>query len=361
MPINRPPHSRQQLGPWASPQQPQQWQPQPQLPPAPGMGGSDEQLVRWQDFRRHVGAMEQRMTEQLAGMQARLQSGEAQIGDLVRSRPNAQMGMPGLAGLGEPGLGAIAQAVIQGRVLPWIMTIDIDYDKNTEGVRNTGEVLSTADGPVFITDLMAFAFIDSADTAASNFPYSAIDVPSCNPNCGENSMTSEDVDATFTVDFGSQILPGIDVRGMSIPISVIDCKLIAAGQNVLCATLACPDGTTTNMQAVVPMVVLDHPECLSGVTEISVNGCNWQNTQFPLDFWSPNINWDITNEVPDCVGVGAYLDCQKILQVALTLTRPSKFNVVVSFVFAGFRLITCGAGGCGVPLLPGAVATANGG
>jgi hypothetical protein len=321
--------------------------------------GGDDQLVRWYDLRRNLGSLEQRMAEQLAGMQQRLISGESQIQDLVRSRPNSAMGMSGVSALGEPGLGSVAQAVIQGRVLPWFLTVDIPYDRDTEGERVVGEVLSTSDGPVFITDLMAFAFIDTKDTRAQNFPFSAIDIPSCNPNCGSNSFTSSDEEATFSIDFGSQLIPGLDVRGMSIPISVLDCKLLSAGQNTLCASLECPGGSTSNFQATVPLLTLDHPECLSGVTEVNVNGCGWQNTQFPLDLWSPQVNWDITNEVPDCIGVGAYLDCQKILQVALTLTRPSRFNVVVSFVFAGFRLITCGAGGCGIPALPGAMTAPN--
>jgi hypothetical protein len=330
----------------------------PQLPamgtqPGHGMGGDDAQVVRWHDFRRHLGALEQRMTDQLSGMREQLLAG-AQPGDVFRSQPNAAMGMPGLAGLGEPGLGAVAQAVVQGRVGPWFMTIDVPYTAGVSGERVVGEVLSTTDGPVFVTDLMAFAFIDSKDTKAQNFPFSMIDAPSCNPDCGSNSFTASDQAATFSVDFGSQLIPGINVQGMSIPISVLDCKLICCGQNVLCATLDCPDGSSSNFQAVVPMMMLDHPDCLSGVTEINVNGCNWQNTQFPLDLWSPQVNWDITNEVPDCIGVGAYLDCQKILQVALTLTRAPKFNVDVSFVFAGFRLITCGAGSCGVPIVAGA-------
>ena len=315
--------------------------PAPQPQPQP----SDTRPPSFYDLR----ALKQQLDGQLAGLQERLASGEARIEDLIRSQPNPRLAAMGASGIGAAETQQLGEAVVQGRVLPYLFQIDIPYDKNTEGVLEFGQQIITADGPMFVTNILAFAQIDSKDEGAQNFPWSLIKAPSSGADCGSSAYDSADADCDFTLDFGSQLIPGVDARGMFIPLSPAQCRLISPGMVNLCATLSCPDAADRNFQAVVPVTLLDHPECLDGVVSIDSNGCAWQNVQFPLAFLDPGINWDLTNEVPGPLAVGGYMDRNKMIKVELTLTRPSRFNVIVTFMFAGFRLVTCGAGACVTP------------
>lgn len=324
--------------------------PQPQGYPqqqGPGLGGPPAVDPRQAyDIRTSMANMEQRvlqhLSQQLAGVEQRIARGEARIEDVVRAQPNSA-----LAGLGQVTPQAqqlFAQALADGRVMPYFLTIDIPLAAGCSGEEVLGSTIATSSGPVIVSMLWATAIIDIADAKAANVAAALIQVPSCNAAAGCDGFSELDDTATFTIN-PNVALPSLDARGLAIPIDAAECEMIVAGTQDVCGTLTCAGQADTNFDVRLPILMLDHPDCISGLVEISVNGCDWQNVPFPLGLLAQK--FDITNEVPDCLGLGGYLGCQKELDVGITPLRAPLFNTIVSVCFAGFRLVGCDNAACG--------------
>lgn len=311
---------------------------QPALPPqAMGDAGyAGNGPVMPADLRRALDGVERRMGEQLASLKGDVDS---RIDQVLQYNPNP--GLRGVNGIGDHdsvmnGLGQdVRAAITQGKCNFYSLNTTIAFDAGERGVKRFGGVILTNEGPFFMTKLIAYAQID--DPNASNFPFSLLNAPSCDQQTP--SSANCDVAATAFSANCSTIIPTIDADGMFIPISPRNCKLICCGTETCCFTETCPDGTTKTFSGKVPITMLDHPECVDGITDINLNGCMFENIPFPLAVWEDAM-FDI-NDSPDCVGVCGFLDCQKQLDISLTLTRALRYNVVVQFVILGFRVFTC--------------------
>lgn len=323
--------------------------PRAQLPYAamgdPGYGGANAGFSP-ADLRRALSPIENMLGE----LQGRLQQVEgsaasmAVVQEMLRSQPQNGFSGDMLGALGQP----VIEAIRLGRALPYVISIEVFVPKGSTGVTlPAGEIFISSDGPVFITGMTAYAQIDPDDPDAINFPYSLIKSPSCCP--GSNDPFAIDPNASTFTATPTSLLPGIFVGGMFIPISPKDCRLISSGLSSTCFTLDCANGSEPrSFNAEVPVLTLDHPECLDGLVDIQTNGCSWQNQSFPLEFLA-DAQFNITESTPqDVIGIVGYLDCNKRIDVRFQPTRPHKFDVNVTFVFFGFRVITCGVGGCGV-------------
>lgn len=317
-------------------------QQRPALPPeSMGDPGYGMRPVSGADLRRALEGMERRMQEQFESLRGETSE---RIDEMFKLQ-SPGFGLSGLNKNELQGLGQEVKAAIsQGRCIPYMLTTDVAFEAGSVGDRRFGGIILTTDGPFFIVRMLAYAQID--DVRAENFPFSLIDAPPCDeevpcPN-GENRGTSFDISC-------STLIPQINANGMFIPVSPRNCHLICCDTEVCCATQTCEVGElepiTKNFSARVPIVLLDHPECVDGVTEISLNGCQFDNIPFPLAFWEDAM-FNVAQDAPDCVGVCGFLDCQKQLDIALTLTRPLRYDVDVFFVLAGFRILTCGPGFC---------------
>lgn len=329
---------RQALPPLGGPIVP--YQPPQQPPPQGDPGYAGGGGAPWgADMRRLDGVWQRRFDETLGQVNQRLDSHEGHLGELIKVTQN-----PVLSGL-NPGLGALGlgeavqRAVYTGRCLPYDAVVDIFVPAGTAGQQLQGSIFVTQDGPMFIARVLGYAQIDQADARAKNFPASLIDPPLCGSG---NAL--DQANASFTVKCG-ELLPGLDVSGMFIPISPRNCPLISSGTASCCGTLICEGQPDTQYNVREPILTLSHPECFDGLIEIFTNDCGWQSVAYPMAKLE-DAAFDITNESPNCIGVCGFVDCNKVLKVGITPTRPLKFGVNVQIVFAGFRVLTCGGPAC---------------
>lgn len=308
---------------------------QPQMPSeAMGGDGMGSSYVTGGHLRKALEGVERRVNEQLGAFR---NDTNARLEDIFKFQPQSgvALGNPydALAGLDE----SVRQAVTQGRCQFYALSTDIFFEAG-ETSRQFGGVILTNAGPMFIVKMLAYAQID--DVNAEAYPFSLLDAPSCSADTPGSTLGvgCETLATSFTANC-STIIPKINANGMYIPVSPRNCKLIAAGTETCCFTETC-DGVPRTFAGKVPIMVLDHPECVDGITEVNVNGCLWSNVPYPLAFWEDGM-FNFTNDSPSCVGVCGYLDCQKQLDISLTLTRPLRYAVDVQFVLAGFRIFTC--------------------
>ena len=329
-------------------------QPQRALPPQPGFGGApspDYQPPQgdqgynggapWgADMRRLQGAWERRLEDALGGLNGRLGEQESQVRELLQIKQNpalAGLAPRGLAGLGE----AVQRAVYTGRCLPYNAVVDIFVQAGVAGQQLSGSIFVTQDGPVFISRVIGYAQIDQADEKAKTFPSSLIKSPLCVEGADPLAINAN---SQFSVSC-ADLLPDLDVSGRFIPISPKNCPLLCCGTTVCCGTLECEGQTDKTFSVRRPINQLSHPECFDGLIEISTNDCGWQSVAYPMAMLE-DAAFDITNESPDCIGVCGFVDCNKVLQVGITPTRPHLFDINVQIVFAGFRVLTCGGPAC---------------
>jgi hypothetical protein len=314
--------------------------PQPQLGQSQDFGMGDPGLgmgnaVTGAQLRKALEGLERRVNDQLSAFAG---DTNARLEDIFRTMPQAgvTLGNPAdaLAGLGEQ----VRQAIVQGKCQFYALSTDVYFDAGEVDVRKFGGVIMDSAGPFFIVKMLAYAQIQ--DEAASNYPFSLLDSPSCSASTPTAIGANCDTAATSFAASCSTIIPKIDGNGAYIPISPRNCRLITAGTETCCFTQTCPDGTVNQFSGKVPIVLLDHFECVDGITEVNLNGCMWDNVPFPLAFWEDAM-FDFTDSAPSCVGVCGYLDCQKQLDISLTLTRALRYNVDVQFVLAGFRIFSC--------------------
>lgn len=324
-------------GPTISPRRPGGPQEGPRRAQQPPLGGQEH--VSPAALRRAQDARAGSFDKQLAVLNERLDGQDRRIGDLIEVVKNPAMGQlvpqGGLGALGE----AVQRAVYTGRCLPYNAVVDLFIPKGTQGEAFTGDIFVTQDGPVFISRVLAYAQIDQNDPGARDFPLSLIDPPLCSETDAELNNTAQ-----FTVS-PADLLPAIDVSGMFIPVSPRNCGLICCGTESSCGTLACEGQPEVNFNVRHPIAMLDHPECFDGLVEIFTNDCGWQSVAYPMAMLEDAM-FDITNESPDCIGVCGFVDCQKVLKATVTPTRQLRYDVNLSLVFAGFRVLTCGGPAC---------------
>lgn len=333
---------------YAPPPPPPSGDPGYSVSPPPGMGGNAP--VSQAQLRIALADMRDQYQRDMGGLDGRIGAAENQIlrfVDQPDKNPLAGLGGLDLKTIGMPALsGDILQKNLVGRCLPYVAVLDVFVPKGAVGEQFTGSIFITADGPLVIARSIVYAQIDPTDLRGNKFPEALIDVPSCINSNDPSVLAAANQGAVFNVQC-SDLLPKLNVGGMYIPTSPRNCRLITAGTEVCCGTLTCPGPSPFTKSYAVrqPIVMLDHPECVDGSVEISTNDCGWQNVPVPLAYFEDGM-FDIVNENPGCFGVCGFLDCQKVLQVGFTPSRALRFDVNLSFVFAGFRIITCGPQGC---------------
>lgn len=337
------------------PQQPRPMAPAPQMQPRPALsaaamgdpGYGSGVGVSPVDLRRVLDPIQGAIGE----MQNRLASVEGSVGgigalqEMLRMQPQQGFSKQDmLAGLS----GEVIEAIRFGRALPYVVSVDVFVPKGVTGVQlPAGEIFISSDGPMFITEMLVYSQIDPDDADAANYPFSLIKSPSCCPGSTDVFAQSPDA-ATFTAN-PTSLLPSLSAAGRFIPNSPKNCNIISPTVETVCYTLDCANGSSPkSYSAQVPVVLLDHPECVDGLVDIQTNGCSWQNQSFPIAFLEDAMFNITANTPPDVIGVVGYLDCNKRLDVRFQPTRPMRYDVNITFLFAGFRVITCGVGGCGV-------------
>lgn len=324
------------------------YQPAPQSSPPPDHAASGG--APWgPDIRRAIGGFQQRLEETLGVLNGQLGDHEARIQELVRVKHHDALGGLQPAGglnsaLGQAFLSgnpALQRAVYTGRCLPYNAVVDIFVPAGICGQLLEGSIFVTQDGPVFISQVLAYAMIDKGDQKAKNFPSSLITPPLCTEGADPLGINET---ATFTLD-SANLLPDMDVSGRYIPVSPRNCPLIPLGTDIVCGTLSCEDQADKRYNVRRPIAMLSHPDCFDGLVQISTNDCGWQSVPYPIAMLE-DAAFDITNESPDCIGVCGFVDCNKVLQVGITPTHASRFDINVQIVFAGFRVLTCGGPAC---------------
>lgn len=335
-------------------QAPQQYAPAPpQLPPQamgdPGYGGGASPV----DLRRALAPIESRLGElyqRLAQVEGSANAA-AVLGKMLQGRAHPGFSQDDIiSGLsGE----AVSAAIMTGKCLPYMVGVDVFVPKGVSGtVLPAGEIFISSDGPLVITDLLAYAQIDPDDADAANYPFSLIKAPSCVTSelACPDVFIAPNADSTFTASPKS-LIPSLNAQGRFIPVSPENCRIISPSVETVCYSLDCADGNAPKSYAAqVPIVLLDHPECVDGLVDLQTNGCAWQSQSFPIAFFE-DAAFNLTQSSPEFLskrGACGFLDCNKRLDVRFQPTRPHRFDINLTFVFAGFRIVTCGAGACGI-------------